>query len=435
MSKDRLYSAAFGFNTDRRVKPVHFATGFFLSILGRHSEQRAMNRAVALTAGGKEDDDYSLASVSELLKGEPPRVVASVSAEAIHALRKHLSCLADNDEAVFPAFAEKAGFGCNYSICSQKFIGDFKDNDGFAGHFTHKILEATPDGRRIIELATEWLTASTSTLHRAFQPLLDAADEQEWENRYDARFGTLEQDRVQRISRLMADKTKAVRLVCENSRLAFSTETSARNLIVALCIWLFDYLLIESVADESKPLLVTDFSGDAHSRMRAQSRWSYARLREEILESFHRFDAAGRFADLDDAGEQKKNSLKAQQLFGTLALRSGIAQPRASRVTAKHFEPQPDTLRVLVMSVLSVEDGMIPETELAERLFRVWGLCFGARSDDAAHLADAGFTGLDQDHDLTPNAEAFVGLLCELGLATRFSDGLVMAHSRPSFSP
>ena len=43
------------------------------------------------------------------------------------------------------------------------------------------------------------------------------------------------------------------------------------------------------------------------------------------------------------------------------------------------------------------------------------------------------FGSLDQDRDLSPNAAALIELLSDLGLATQFSDGLVMCHSKPRF--
>ena len=88
---------------------------------------------------------------------------------------------------------------------------------------------------------------------------------------------------------------------------------------------------------------------------------------------------------------------------------------------------------MFVLSVLPVDDGFIPLSELLHRLYGVWGLVFGGRPQDADMLGELGYVGLDQDRDLTPNANALVALLSDLGLATQFSDGLVMCHSQPRF--
>ena len=122
-----------------------------------------------------------------------------------------------------------------------------------------------------------------------------------------------------------------------------------------------------------------------------------------------------------------------QNLMNSTAPSRCVAVSRSlgrRRVPAKHFEPQPDTLRVLVLSVLPLEEDLIPITELLERLYATWRLVYGGRNDDVGLLGDLGYS-LDQDHDLTPNHEALVTFLVELGLATRFSDGLVMCHSKP----
>ncbi len=139
------------------------------------------------------------------------------------------------------------------------------------------------------------------------------------------------------------------------------------------------------------------------------------------------------FLEIRARGCGRQGRPKFEEFYRELALRSGLAQPRASRVPAKHFEPQPDTLRVLALSVLPVADGFLPLPKLLDRLYAVWGLVFGGRPQDAELLGQLGYVGLDQDRDLTPNATALIELLSDLGLATQFSDGLVMCHSKPRF--
>jgi hypothetical protein len=76
---------------------------------------------------------------------------------------------------------------------------------------------------------------------------------------------------------------------------------------------------------------------------------------------------------------------------------------------------------------------MITLEDTLDRLFKTWNVIFGGRDQDAELLGELGYTGLDQDRDMAPNAAALIGLLAELGLATTYSDGLVMCHSQPSF--
>ena len=433
-----LYGAAFGFNTDRRVKPVHFATGFFVALLGRNYRDEILNNVVAFSDGKDLTGNYALDNLyPELVRSG--KMASGIGKRELHTLRKHLRCLAGNDDAVFPAYAEKAGFGCDYSTAAHDILTRTKDNDGFAGFFTYSVLDATDDGRFILDFARRCLNAPNPTLRQVFQPLLEAEHtEEDSSSRYEARFGELSNKRVKNIAKRAARQTSALRTLCENADSLAATETKLRFLIIGLCLWLFHYLIEESVDPSGEAIaLLSDVSGDSHSRMRAQSRWSYARLREALIAGFAAFAEDGRFDECAEAWEYVKDEQqgrpKFEEFYRELALRSGLAQPRASRVLAKHFEPQPDTLRVLVLSVLPVAEGFIPLANLLDRLFVVWGLVFGGRPQDADLLGQLGYVGLDQDRDLTPNATALIELLSDLGLATRFSDGLVMCHSQPRF--
>jgi hypothetical protein len=279
-------------------------------------------------------------------------------------------------------------------------------------------------------------------LRQVFQPLLsEEPHDEDVAERYAAKLGELEPKRLKRVAKSMRRQTAAMRTLCENADVLVASETKLRFLVVGLCIWLFRYLMEEGLGTPGKRfILLSDVSGDTSPRMRSQSVWSYARLREALISSFKGFHAAGRFAECADAWDYVGNDHnlngrpKFDEFYGTLALRSGLAQPRASRVPAKHFEPQPDTLRILVLSVPPIGDGLVPLGTLLDRLSETWGLVFGGRPEDAEELDRLGYSGLDQDRDLTPNSDALVDLLTELGLATRFSDGLVMCHSQPNYS-
>ena len=45
--------------------------------------------------------------------------------------------------------------------------------------------------------------------------------------------------------------------------------------------------------------------------------------------------------------------------FQDLVFRVGLAQPRSANVRAKHYEPQSDTVRMFVLSLLSLDEGPI----------------------------------------------------------------------------
>jgi hypothetical protein len=433
-----LYGAAFGFNTDRRVKPVHLATGFFVSLLGRHFRTELLNNVVAFTDGKDHSGNYALDNLHGTLRALE-RIRSGIGQRELHVLRKHLRSLANNDEAVFPVYGQKE-FGCDYSTASQHILTCTRDNDGFSGYFLHAILGESPQGREVLDFATACMAQAQAPLRQVYQPLLDdESTESDCAERYAAKLGELDSKRIKRIAKQMTRQTSALVTLCKNAEVVAASETRLRFLIVGLCLWLFRYLVEEGLGESNDPfVLLCDATGEASSRMRAQSRWSYARLRETLVASFSAFAEAGRFEDCEDAWKYVQTELegrpKFEEFYGTIALRSGLAQPRASRIPAKHFEPQPDTLRVMVLSAIPHEDGMVPFAEALERLNGVWGIVYGGRPEDARLLGDLGYAGLDQDHDLTPNVESLINLLTELGLATRFSDGLVMCHSLPKFS-
>jgi hypothetical protein len=433
-----LYGAAFGFNTDRRVKPVHLASGFFVSLLGRQFRAEFLNNVVAFTDGKDHTGNYALGNLHAALRSAD-KIGPSIGQRELHLLRKHLRALANNDEAVFPIYGEKE-FGCDYSTASEDVLTRTRDNDGFAGHFICTIFGATDDGREILRFAREWMAQSNAPLRQIYQPLLDLdPKETDIAERYANKIGELEPKRIKRVAKQMTRQTAALRTLCRTAEVTTASETRLRFLIIGLCLWLFRYLIVESLENARQPfVLLCDAIGESSSRMRAQSRWSYARLRESLVAGFAAFADEGRFDECEDAWDYIKTKQggkpKFEEFYGTIALRSGLAQPRASRVPAKHFEPQPDTLRVMVLSVLPHDEQMVSLPEVLERLYSVWGVVFGGRPDDARLLGDLGYAGLDQDHDLTPNVDCLIGLLTELGLATQLSDGLVMCHSLPKFS-
>jgi hypothetical protein len=431
-----LLGSAYGFNTDRRSKPVHFATDFFVALSGHNYEQELLNKTVAFSDGKQLHDDYALQKLHALLVADG-KIDARIDPSRLHVLRKHLRCLLDNDEAVYPAYGAKAGFGCDYSGSSGDLVTRLKDNDGFSGFFVWSVLNQTTQGRAVLELATRWINRPDSSWRQVVTPLLDS-EHQDYDShlRYESKgLGTLENRRLKRVAKSMSDQTSALLTLCNNSDELSASETKLRVLVVGMCVWLFRYLIKEGIEkSDTLGVLLVDMLGEPSSKMRSQSRWSFSRIREGLVQAFERFHDEGRFKDCEAAWNHIQDQMggrpKFDEFFRELALRSGLAQPRASRVAAKHFEPQPETLRVAVLSVLPIREGMIPITELLDRLYRTWGLCFGGRAEDASLLEEIGYTALDQDQDLTPNTESLISLLRDLGLVTRFSDGLIMCHAK-----
>lgn len=439
MSKEQLYGNAFGFNTERRIKPIHFASGFFLALTDRHYQLETLNKTVAMSANKAMEEDYSTSGLSELLRANGS-VRADFGEESIHDLRRHLHSVVANDEAVYPVFAPYSGFGNDYSLVSSRFLTNHKRNDGFAGLFVSSVLRQSDAGKRVLKSALDWLESDRSAVHRLFRPLLDDEDDSvscDEKEKHETQFGELTSARLKRISRMMADQTSALERLCGNLDRLVASETRLRGLTIALLVWLFHYLIREGRTRASPPpMLLMDFLGHPQSRLRSQSRWCFIRNTEVLLQSFDRFKTEGRFDEFESEYETLSAKPKfplLHEIFRELGLRSGLAQPRANNVP-KHFELQPDTLRVLVLSIIP-HGAIQPLSELAKQLSSIWGIVVGANADDSAHLAANGYAGLDQSDDLTPNVEAFVRLLKELGLAISPADGLILCstHSE-SFS-
>ncbi|HRZ58141.1 MAG TPA: hypothetical protein P5525_22105 [Candidatus Paceibacterota bacterium] len=198
-----LYGAAYGFNTDRRVKPVHFATGFFVSLLGRQNDTEFLNNVVAFTDGKDHSGDYALPALHEKLK-IAGKVGSGIGQRELHTLRKHLRSLANNDEAVFPIYGERE-FGCDYTTASDEILTRTRDNDGFSGYFVHTVLGATDDGREVLEFARAWITHSNAPLRQCFQPLLEKQPkDSEIAEHYSGKLGELDSKRIRRLARQMS---------------------------------------------------------------------------------------------------------------------------------------------------------------------------------------------------------------------------------------
>lgn len=434
----KLYGSAFGFNTHRRVKPAHFATGFFLALTGKNYKQRTLNYTIALPAKKEPEGKYRLSDLADHLSSEGI-VGQAIAARGVHLIRTHLQSVADNDDAVYAMFGKKAGFGADYTVADPRMISRLKDNDGFSGQFVKSVLEQSADGRKVIRLVTQWISKADSVSAALLTPLFNEENEEtDLSHEHEEKLGKLNEEVFGQLAHSLGKETQAVLGLCQNCEL-MPTEARLRFLVIGLGCWISAYLRkCAAETFETQLILLCDMSNGDSPRLREQSRWSLMRFRETLVASFARWAEMGRFDECREAWEyvikEHEGRPPIEEYYRELLLRIGLAQPRGGRITTKHFELQPDTLRVLSLSVIRKDEGMIPLPDFLDRLFSVWGLCFGGRNLDENVLVEMGYTGLDQASDLSPNTESLVALLVDLGLATRYSDGLVMCHCEPNFS-
>jgi len=434
--KRSIHFAAIGYEP-MRMKPVHFATGFFLSLTNKSYQLELLNKTVCHSSSRKGlQGDYTHEKIYEILK-ENDSISSNISEGALKILRMQLNGVVDNDEAVFPAFRPYSEFGVDYTVISDRFLFDSKSHrkDGYAGHFIHQILSNSSEGHVIIEFAKKCILTHDTPLERLVKPLIEEEEDAiEWPNPYQSVFGELSSYRLNEITRLMEIQTKSIVNLCNNLEGVASHETKLRDLVIALCSWLFIYDIKVSNFGKNSHLLLMDFLGGKNKRVRASSQNSFSLQREKYYQSYSNLREE-RLLDFEDSifirsPKKGPDFSFLDEHFLDLSVRIGFAQPRAMQVRRKHFELQPDTARILLMSIIPRNE-IVPFDRIASDLRDVWGICIGSCPDDQNLLQDHGFIGLDHDTDLEPNSSAFIELLKKLNLAIEPSDGLVLCAPNP----
>jgi len=431
MSKQKVHFEALGYEP-QRMKPVHFATGFFLSLTGQNFSLEWLNKAAVTKHKEGLREGYAHDNLLSILRDQASVEPAFTEGD-LKVLRTQINGVADNDDGVHAAFRPYSTFGNDYTLVSDRFLASQKRLDGYAGHLVHKVMEKSDEGQRILKFASQCITRHGTPLERLMEPLMDKdEDAVPWNNRYPEIFGDLTDQRLNAIASMMKSQTGAILRMCTNLENDASHQTQLRWLVIGLCSWIFLYLQKSVGSDGATPLIVMDFLGGENQRLRTQSRSCFTRQRELFFGSYQKKWEAGKMnCSEDDFEEIKKTRFKfLEQHFSDLAVRIGFAQPRAAQARRKHFELQPDTARVLVTSV--IKPGEIKKlSDLAQALRTTWGVCFGGCDDDQSILQANGYTGLDQDADLEPNTSAFIDLLKRLNLAIEPSDGLVLCAAHP----
>ena len=437
MTKRQAHFQAFGYEP-RRMKPAHFASGFFIALTGRVYANEVLNKVAVIRATKGLQEGYTAEDVFARLR-EDGVIAGSVAQADVELLRVQVNGVVNNDAAMFPAFRPYRPPGNDYTFLSPRVLTDSARTDGFAGFFVFTILGETAAGKTVLDAGHVLADEPSGTLEQLVEPLI--ADEEpldrELRESYESDFGVLDPVRVAAIAADMQTETEAVARLCANMQ-GYGHYRKIRFYVLGLLAWLMSYMLkTASSRSSAKPLLFFDFTGKKDGRIRSQSQTCYARLRETVRRSYREFAAAGRFdSDPIAAGvfSPKRRSDEVdfkflEQHFNDLALRMGYIQPRASQVPLKHFELQPDTLRVLMLSVPDIESGnAIPLDDVCERLGEIWSVVVGALGRDLEALRDQAYFGFDEE-DLRHNTAAFAHRLKSLNMAFEPSDGLVLCSA------
>ena len=426
-----------------RMKPAHFASGFFLALTGRVCANEILNQVAVTKANRGLLQGYAPEAVFQRLRAEKLIADGTTPAE-VELLRMQVNGVVNNDAAMYPAFGPYRAKGNDYTFISPRLLTGENRTDGYAGYFVARVLDATAAGTAVLDFARAVADESPGTLERFVNPLLADAEEAEpfdLEEKYESKYGALTSTRINGIAERMRTQTDGLAHLCRNLA-DYSHYRRIRYVILGLLAWLMDYLLVTTAAGSTRTMLF-DFVGEKDGPIRSQSRACYARLRETVRRAYLDFAAAGGFtadpvaegvfARADRPDEQNFKFL--EEHFGDLALRMGYSQPRASSVQQKHFDLQPDTLRVLLLTILH-EDPARAMTfdDVCGRLRDTWSIVVGGGVGDYEALRQQGYFGFDEA-DLERNAVAFADRLKGLNLAIEPSDGLVLCSRNIGEAP
>ena len=437
MTKRQAHFQAFGYEP-LRMKPAHFASGFFIALTGQVYANELLNKVAVIRANRGLLQGYTAEDVLAELQAD--ELVAQTMTQAdVELLRVQVNGVVNNDAAMYPAFRPYRPKGNDYTFISPRVLTTANRTDGFAGLFVFTILGETASGMAVLDAGRALAAEPQGTLEQLVEPLLEDEDPETREllESYERDFGVLDQTRITGIAADMQAETDALQRLCANMQ-GYSHYKKIRYYVLGLLAWLMSYMLKTASPEQSEtPLLFFDFMSEKDGRIRSQSQACYARLRETVRRSYSEFAASGRFdPDPITAGlfspktRPEDTDFKFLEThFSNLALRMGYVQPRASRVPQKHFELQPDTLRILMLSILDVDAGnAITLDGACERLGETWRVVVGGLGSDLAALRDQDYFGFDEE-DLRHNTAAFSQHLKSLNMAFEPSDGLVLCST------
>lgn len=423
-----IYRKAIGYQP-MRMKTVHFATSFLLALTGRFRELELLNKASNPKSVEKAPrDPFVTSNLFSLLNEESPSPLSQTFTEQdLMILRNHLNAAYNNDGAALAAgYKPYSTFGFDFSTPSKEYLTNKSKNHGNSGALVWAIMNATDKGRELLQNALDIFNISdlpASALgrpfvateeHRATAPDLLLAEG----------FSTHD---IQKAAAIMADQTNAMLRLTENL-LDLRPAYALRQLMIGIGSWLLLYLLKR--ASGSDALIVPDYTAGLSPRIRSQACSCYARHLTNFGDVITKLQADGALSLVDEE-HGALDALAAavptdlEEHLNDIALRLGWVQPRTASVKVKHYETVPDTLRVLITSIISDGEVLVMD-QVAERLLKSWRICLGLRPTDHDLLQKKGFSPLDQDADLRLNRECFKRLAIALGLAKEPSDGLVL---------
>lgn len=427
-----LYRKSLGY-LPLRMKPVHFATSFLLCLHRRYFLLEFLNKAANPKAEEKrEGDEYVAGNLYQrLIQINQSIFDSSVNIEAFKLLRNHLNAAYNNDGAAGPNFKPHSTFGCDYSAPSLEYLANQSKLHGHAGALVYLILNSTTVGQQFLLLAKDIVTRAEGPATALGLPLL-VEPEEEFGEEIASLCGDPSLAWLSATSELMRPQTEALLRLAKNLQY-YPSSYALRKLIIGVGSWLVVYQ-IRRIPGAEKTIFFCDFAGDTRSQLRTQAMACYARQ----LGLFGRSVRIWLDHYPDGITEEQKQvvekfdvdiSKELEGHFRDFSERIGWVQPR-SGTQRKYFRTVPDTLSVLLLSILD-QNEVCTMDEMAGRLREHWSLIVGLLPEDHATLRQHGYTPLDEDADLRVNRDSFKHLATHLGFAWEPSDGLVLFSLTP----
>ena len=210
MDKKQAHFEALGYEP-LRMKPAHFASGFFISLTDKVYADELLNKVAVIKANKGLQGGYTPEEVVDRLRSDS--LIADAMSQAdVELLRVQVNGVVNNDAAMFPAFNPYRPKGNDYTFISPRLLTKANRTDGYAGHFMATILAATESGGAVLEFARHVADEEPGTLERFVSPLLadNDAEGSEIAEKYEVHYGKLEPARIDRVAGSYADADRGL---------------------------------------------------------------------------------------------------------------------------------------------------------------------------------------------------------------------------------
>jgi hypothetical protein len=424
-----VYRRLLGYKPER-MKTVHFATSFLLCLTGSYRALELLNKASnpkAVPKGDAKNDHYFTPTFLQFIQDlDTPPISPQITENELVLLRNHLHNTFNNDGAALAAaFKPHKTHGFDFTTPSPLFLANGSKNHGNAGALVYCALKQSDEGNEFLSLARSIFDSSNLPSSALGLPFVqdEPVEYQEPESLLADEFVA---KRLSRVAHEMDAQTRALLNLARNLQ-GGENAYALRQLVIGVASWLIAYMI--KIGSGSDAIVFADFCGGTSPRVRAQAQACYTAhisafgglVSRTLAKDEPLFDHEDR-----DACAMVHDGITTvlEDHFNDFVLRSGWTQPRSGTST-KHFEMVPDTLRVLLLSILEADE-ILTMDEVAERLLTTWRICIGLVPSDHALLRKSGYSPLDHSADLRANREHFKNLSVALGLAREPSDGLVL---------